>query len=98
MSSSGWNDIIQQLKKHGVVFAAGLSDKEVERVEGLFGFSFPVDLRAFLQTALPRGERFPNWRAGRKAVLRDWLDLPRCGIIFDVQVNHFWLPEWGLQP
>jgi hypothetical protein len=67
-------------------------------VEGRFGFRFPPDLREFLQTALPRGPQFPDWRSGDEAELRDWLDLPRQGVLFDVEHNEFWLEEWGPRP
>jgi hypothetical protein len=80
-----------------VEFAPGLSDSEVAAAEQTFAFRFPPDLRAFLQTALPCGQ-FPNWRSGDEAALRSRLDLPRKGILFDVQHNGFWLPEWGEHP
>src|SRR5262249_3162148 len=44
------------------------------------------------------GLRFPDWRDGNEAQLRDWLDQPRQGILFDIQHNEFWLPEWGPKP
>ena len=81
-----------------VDFEPGLSDSEFADVEKRFSFRFLPDLRAFLQTALPRGQKFPNWRSGDEATLRDWLDVPRQGILFDVEHNGFWLPEWGSRP
>jgi hypothetical protein len=30
--------------------------------------------------------------------LRDWLDMPRQGVLFDVEHNGFWLDEWGPRP
>jgi hypothetical protein len=81
-----------------VTFEAGLSDNEVEAIESRFGFCFPPDLRAFLQTALPVGEQFPNWRTGSDKSLQEWLDRPEAGICFDVEHNAFWLPEWGPRP
>ena len=81
-----------------VEFAPGLTDAEIAAVENQFGFRFPPDLRAFLQTALPRGERFPDWRHGNEAELREWLEMPLEGILFDVQHNQFWLDEWGPRP
>src|SRR5688572_26160989 len=81
-----------------VMFEPGLTDAEIERVEATFGFRFPPDLRAFLQTALPRGEEFPDWRSGDETSLRAWLDAPAEGICFDVEHNDFWLPEWGSRP
>ena len=47
--------------------------------------------------------RFPADSSSRtgaqnEAVLRDWLDLPRQGVLFDVEHNGFWLDEWGRRP
>jgi hypothetical protein len=83
---------------HQVEFAPGLTDAETDRVENCFGFRFPPDLREFLQTALPHGPQFPDWRSGDEAALRDWLDLPLRGILFDIEHNGFWLEEWGARP
>jgi hypothetical protein len=93
-----WADLVRTLSDSGVEFAAGLSDREVESAEARFAFQFPLDLRAFLQAGLPRGDEFPDWRGGDDAVLREWLDLPRRGILFDIEHNGFWLDEWGLRP
>jgi hypothetical protein len=83
---------------HHVEFDVGLTDHEVGRAESRFGFRFPPDLRAFLQTALPRGPQFPDWRSADEARILDWLDLPRQGVLFDIEHNGFWLEEWGPRP
>lgn len=93
-----WPLLISQMKERGIDFDIGLTDAEVAAAEGRFGFRFPPDLRAFLQTALPLGERFPNWRSGNEADLREWLDMPRQGILFDIEHNGFWLDEWRPRP
>ena len=93
-----WQSIVDRLRAHGGPFASGLSDAEVERAESTFSFRFPPDLRAFLQTALPFGRQFPDWRSGDEAGLRDWLGRPLDGVLFDVEFNGFWLPEWGDRP
>jgi hypothetical protein len=80
-----------------VLFAEGLSDREVEATEERFGFRFPPDLRALLQTALPCCPRFPDWRSGDAKDLQEWLDLPKEGILFDVE-NGIWLEQWGPRP
>jgi hypothetical protein len=90
--------MVARLTERGISLDRGLSDAEVTAAESRFGFRFPPDLRAFLQTALPRGSGFPDWRAGDEAALRDWLDLPRRGVLFDIEHNGFWLPEWGARP
>ena len=71
---------IALMKAHGVVFESGLSDDEVMAVESRFHFQFPPDLRAFLQVALPSGDRFPNWRSDSEAKLNDMLRWPEDGI------------------
>jgi hypothetical protein len=90
--------LIAALRDCGVDFAAGLTHPEIDSTEERYGFRFPPDLRAFLQAGLPRGKKFPNWRDGDEAELREWLDLPRRGILFDVEHNGFWLEEWGPRP
>ncbi|MFN0053787.1 MAG: hypothetical protein ACKV0T_16530 [Planctomycetales bacterium] len=90
-----WQTIIDQLEQLGLQFGPGLTDTEVSRVERQYGFRFPPDLREFVQAALPCGDKFPDWRSGDDSVLRDWLNLPREGVLFDIEHNGFWLPEWG---
>jgi len=112
MNRCGWQELVDQLRGaeyqfglirpgssvYRVEFDVGLTDAEIAQVENHFGFRFPPDLREFLQTALPHGPHFPDWRSGAEAALRDWLDLPRQGILFDIGHNGFWLEEWGPRP
>ncbi len=93
-----WSHLVTQMKERGIEFDAGLTDSEVGCTEACFGLRFPPDLCAFLQTAFPHGDQFPNWRSGEESALRDWLDLPRRGILFDIEHNGFWLEEWGTPP
>jgi hypothetical protein len=98
MAEGVWRTMVARLGARGIAFDPGLSDAEVTAAEARYAFRFPPDLRAFLQTALPRGNGFPDWRSGEEAALRDWLDLPRRGVVFDIEHNGFWLPEWGARP
>lgn len=112
MPTGVWNKVVEQLRgreyQFGVItpttptrrieFDDGLTDSEIVSVEQSYGFRFPPDLRAFLQTALPVGERFPNWRTKDKDSLREWLDRPRQGVLFDVERNGIWLSQWGPRP
>ena len=93
-----WQPIIGQLNSRGLTFGPGLTDAEVASAEATFAFHFPPDLREFLQTALPVGDGFPDWRSGEESVLRDWLNIPREGILFDIDRGGFWMPEWGPRP
>jgi hypothetical protein len=73
MDRDVWQELVDQLcgieYRFGLItpnspiyrieFDAGLTDAEVAVTEARFGFRFPPDLRAFLQTALPRGPMPP---------------------------------------
>ena len=99
MPQPNWKTIVDQLaSEHSVAFDDPLTDQEIADVERCFEFRFPLDLKAFLQTGLPVSDRFPNWRADSKDALRDRLQRPLEGILFDVDCNRFWLPEWGSRP
>ena len=83
---------------HRVRFEPGLTDLEVGAVEDRFGFRFPTDLRSFLQTALPTGPRFPDWRTPSSSALVDQLAWPFEGIAFDIEKSAFWWEPWGPRP
>jgi hypothetical protein len=91
--------ITPETPTYRIGFAEGLSDAEVAATEERFGFRFPLDLREFLQTALPVGPQFPDWRSGSHEVLKEWLEWPIESVLTDVQNNsRCWLPEWGERP
>ncbi len=99
MNPSDWDTIIQFLEQEcQIEFDDPLTDREIDQTEKTFGFRFPVDLRAFLQTALPVSPKFPDWRKASKDELRDRLGRPLEGVLFDVEHNRFWLREWGARP
>eukprot|EP00766_Chilomastix_caulleryi_P001665 gnl/Chilomastix_caulleri/2637.p1 GENE.gnl/Chilomastix_caulleri/2637~~gnl/Chilomastix_caulleri/2637.p1 ORF type:complete len:124 (+),score=22.38 gnl/Chilomastix_caulleri/2637:38-409(+) len=39
----------------------GLDETEIKAIEGMFDFSFPEDLVAFLKAGIPIGKGFPDW-------------------------------------
>lgn len=89
---------IARLRRKGIPFERGLSDKEVSTIEERFAFVFPPELRLLLQTALPASDYFPNWRTDSNDRLQEWLDQPVQGILFDVRNNVFWHDNWGRRP
>jgi hypothetical protein len=98
MNKECWRELAALLKGEGIEFDDGLSDREVKTAENKFGFRFPPDLRAFLQTALPIGKGFYAWRYGDETRLREMLNWPLHGCLFDAERNNFWLSEWGKRP
>ena len=101
MSGDRWSELIELLDKKNVIFLDGLSNAEVGAIQQKYGFQFPPDLRDFFQTALPKGYRFFDWRSNegdQEAAIGEMLAWPLIGILFDVEQNDFWLPEWGARP
>jgi hypothetical protein len=108
MTAFDWRPVVAALKaRHDAFlderlrsssFQAGLSDVEIAATERKYGFRFPPDLRALLQTALLSEIGFPDWRSGNEDDLRAWLRWPAEGMCFDVEYSNFWLPEWGPRP
>jgi hypothetical protein len=99
MSNNQWQQLVDLLTETaGIQFDAGLTDNEIADVEHTFEFRFPPDLAEFLQTALPVSDGFPNWRTESSESIRKRLDSPLVGVLFDVELNDFWLPEWGARP
>jgi hypothetical protein len=90
--------VTQETRPLRVSFEAGLTDAEVAQIERHYVFRFPPDLRGFLQTALPKGEGFPDWRGGGDGSLSSWMDGPKEGILFDVEQNCLWMEDWGNRP
>ena len=94
-----WQTIVDQLRSENKIeFDTPLTDKEVEQIQEQYGFHFPIDLREFLQTALPVSKGFPNWRSDPEDSLRKRLQAPLEGILFDVEHNQFWQQAWGPRP
>jgi hypothetical protein len=93
-----WRELIELLRNSGVLFRDGLTDDELLRAEENYNFTFPPDLRGFLKVAMPCGIPFPDWRAKDDPFIYDTLAIPLAGMLFDVQNNSFWLPEWGPKP
>jgi hypothetical protein len=94
-----WSDLILLLDAANMPFDEGLTDAEVLHAERKYDLHFPPDLREFLQTVLPRGyPLYPDWRSGEEEWMRSMLRQPLDGILFDVEHNDFWLPEWGARP
>ena len=71
----------------------------MEAVESRFDFVFPPDLRRLLAVALPVGDRaWPDWRTGTYDDLAGRLAWPVDGILYDVEENAFWHPDWPERP
>lgn len=88
------------LNDAGIELGPGLTEAEFDSVHERFGFHFNPDHRSLLATALPLGDRWPDWRNGDDLELETWLDSVAEGFIWDAlhQSPPFWPPSWGTLP
>jgi hypothetical protein len=89
---------LEALRLGGVPLDEGLREDDLLAAENVTGSQFPPDLRLLLGQALPVGDRFPNWRDPYGQSIAHQLAHPIEGILFDVRVNHFWMPSWPERP
>ena len=95
------SSLIERLRSFDIRLDRGLTTEELLRVEQTYAIRFPPDLRELLQQALPYGESFPDWRnfsAGNVKSIRESLNWPLEGLLFDVENNRFWPERWGPRP
>lgn len=102
--------VVEEMRKRGYEFAPGLSDAEVSEIEAAGGFTFPPDLRAFLQLGVPIGRRegflkrleidpaFPNWREDPAAIIANSREWVLGAFLDDIEDNDYWRDEWGARP
>ena len=73
----------------------GYSQAELDDAQGIFNLRFPPDLIELLKRGrLPRGH---DWTSEREQIRRV-LAWPLDGLLFDVEHNALWLPQWGERP
>ncbi|MGC0331342.1 hypothetical protein RKD23_004332 [Streptomyces sp. SAI-170] len=77
----------------------GMSGRELDDVEERWGFRFAPEHRTLLSAGLPTGGRdWPDWRDGDPEDLAEQLAWPVDGVLFDVEYNAFWHPDWEPRP
>jgi hypothetical protein len=94
-----WSTEHAILRKWRVELAPGLSDGELTAAEARVGCPFPPDLRSFLQSALPVGPSWPNWRQPDSEFIASRLGWAEQGMVFDLEhCPWWWPPPWGPRP
>jgi hypothetical protein len=77
-----------------VQWLKGYTQAELDSAQRRFGLEFPPDLIALLRDKRPaNGHDWTN-----DADIRRALAWPFEGLLFDVEQNHLWWPEWGTRP
>ena len=73
----------------------GYTQSELDTAQATYGLVFPPDLVALLREKRP--VRGYDWRTDDKEI-REMLAWPLEGLLFDVENNRLWWPEWGERP
>lgn len=90
-----YTKIINSLSKKGVKFTTGLNDEEIVKIEKLYDFIFPKELKDFLQAGLPISNGFYNWRDESNENIIKAINKPLEDLLFDIEYNNFWINSWG---
>ncbi|GAB7109069.1 hypothetical protein JCM4814A_73830 [Streptomyces phaeofaciens JCM 4814] len=76
----------------------GMTERELDGVEERWGFRFAPEHRTLLAAGLPTGDGWPDWRGRAPKDLAKQLAWPVDGVLFDVEHNGFWHPDWDPRP
>jgi len=76
-------------------WASGYTQSELDAAQERFGLRFPPDLVALLLDRRPIHGW--DWRSDYEGI-RWALRHPLDGLLFDVEHNSLWWPEWGERP
>ena len=77
------------------IWAKGYTQVELDQAQETYGLVFPPDLVSLLRDRRPALGY--DWRSDGKAI-RAALGWPLEGLLFDVENNGLWWPEWGERP
>lgn len=77
------------------IWAEGYSQAELDDAQAKYGLVFPPDLLALLRERRPL--QGYDWRSDGDQI-REMLKWPLEGLLFDVENNDLWWPEWGPRP
>jgi len=76
------------------IWTKGYSHADLNRAQDKYGLDFPPDLTAlWLEKRLADGHDLND-----EATIRRMLAWPYEGLLFDVENNALWSPEWGERP
>jgi hypothetical protein len=77
------------------VWTTGYTQSELDDAQAKYGLVFPPDLLALLRERRP--VQGYDWRSNDEQI-RQMLEWPLEGLLFDVENNALWWPEWGRRP
>lgn len=94
-------EIRKILENKNIKMNRGMTEKEIITAENYYNIKFPIDLKELLMSFLPIGDRFYNWNDYSEenvSKIKDMLQFPIEGIIFDIEEDNFWMDRFGKCP
>ena len=95
-----YEKIISLLTYQGVKFDVGLSKSEIDKIEKIYEFHFPLSLRCFLEECLPISKGFYNWRNFKTdniERIKEKIKKP-VNDILELADEVPWCDKWGKEP
>lgn len=92
---------IRIVEKAGVKIDCGLTLDEINKAETFYNIKFHPDHRGLIRAGLFADENGYNWHDYSDkniARIREMLDWPQEGILFDIEFNNFWMTKLGQKP
>ncbi len=89
------SDFQRKRLAEGRLWAEGYTQSELDVAQETYGLVFPPDLVALLRERRP--VQAYDWRSDDEEI-RKMLRWPLEGLLFDVEHNVLWWPEWGERP
>jgi len=90
---------IEAQKKY--VCQKGLTADEIIQIEDFYDIVFNIDHKNYLLKCIFIGEGFYDWRNDAKSnvkKIKEMLNWPLEGILFDIEHNNYWPTEIEIQP
>ena len=76
----------------------GMSEKEIKKVEKIYQIVFPKDYKEILKEFVLDCNNWRDISEKNISYLKDKINAPIEGIIFDIENNGFWMNEFGNKP
>lgn len=83
--------LIKKLKKSGIKFEKGLTEKHITKLENLCDFKFPTEIKNFLSIAVPVGDLFYNYNDLSKQNIQrinEFQNRIEESFLFDIENNN----------
>ena len=94
-------EIRKILEDNNIQLNVGMTQNEIIKAEEFYGIEFPKDMKEMLMSFVPISNNFYNWNDYSEenvSIIKNMLEWPYEGIIFDIKNDDFWLEEFGECP